>query len=271
MSFCDPIRENAKKTLGFKEQGHTVAMTGDGVNDVLALREADCSIAIGAGSDAAKQVSQLVLLDSDFSDLPEVVMEGRRVINNITRSAGVFFIKTMYSMLLSIISIITVSPFPFIPIQITLIDAVIEAMPAFFLSFEPDGKKPRGAFLPNVVKKALPYSLLILFWIMTITGLFPVIGMSKDTANTMIYYLTGFITLMALLESCRHFHKIRVSICALSAAVFYAATYLFADILSLQRLSMDEIIFFINSGILCVILQKVIVRFLDILPTADPA
>lgn len=267
------VTPDQKKELvqALKAQGHTVAMTGDGVNDVLALREADCSIAIGAGSDAAKQISQLVLLDSDFSALPEVVMEGRRVINNITRSAGIFFIKTIYSMLLSIISIITASPFPFIPIQITLIDAVIEAMPAFFLSFEPDGKKPSGAFLPSVIKKSLPYSLLILFWVLSITGLSPLIGMSGDTANTMMYYLTGFITLMALMESCRPFNKIRVSICALSAVVFYAAAYLFADILSLQRLGLDEIIFFISSAILCVILQKVIERILAILPTADPA
>ena len=110
-----------------KRQGHHVAMTGDGVNDLLALREADCSIAISEGSDASRQIAQIVLLDSDFTHLPQVVLEGRRVINNVTRTAGVFFIKTIYSVLLSFICLFCNIPFPFIPIQITLVDAFVEA------------------------------------------------------------------------------------------------------------------------------------------------
>lgn len=106
-------------------------MTGDGVNDLLALRQADCSIAMGNGSDAAKQTAELVLLDSDFGVLKDVISEGRRVINNMTKSAGVFFIKTFYSVLLCILCLFFNRDFPFIPIQITLIDAVIEAFPAF--------------------------------------------------------------------------------------------------------------------------------------------
>jgi hypothetical protein len=121
-------------------------MTGDGVNDLLALREADCSIAVAEGSDAARQVSQVVLMDSDFSALPSVLSEGRRVVNNITRVAGVFFVKTIYSVLLSIVCLILNIPFPFMPIQITLIDLIIEGYPAFFMSFETGWEKNYGTF-----------------------------------------------------------------------------------------------------------------------------
>ena len=114
-----------------KRQGHQVAMTGDGVNDLLALREADCSIAVADGSEASRQISQIVLLNSDFTNLPQVVMEGRKVIHNVTRTAQVFFIKTIYSVLVSLFCLITNQSFPFIPIQITLVDACIEAYPSF--------------------------------------------------------------------------------------------------------------------------------------------
>lgn len=120
------VTPEQKKVLvsALQKQGHKVAMTGDGVNDLLAMRQADCSAAMGNGSDAAKQTAQLVLLDSDFSVLRDVISEGRRVINNLTKSAGVFFIKTIYSVLLSVLCLLLNTDFPFIPIQITLIDAV---------------------------------------------------------------------------------------------------------------------------------------------------
>ena len=127
------VTPKQKKLLisAMQKKGHKVAMTGDGVNDLLAMRQADCSAAMGAGCDAAKQTAQLVLLNSDFSVLKDVISEGRRVINNLTKSAGVFFIKTVYSILLCILCLVFNAEFPFIPIQITLIDAVIEAFPAF--------------------------------------------------------------------------------------------------------------------------------------------
>lgn len=129
-----------------QKQGHRVAMTGDGVNDLLAMKQADCSIAVGQGSDAAKQTAQLVLIDSDFSVLRSVLAEGRRVVNNITKSAGVFFIKTIYSVLLCLVCIILNMDFPFLPIQITLIDLVIEGYPPSLFPSSPTTSGLLGGF-----------------------------------------------------------------------------------------------------------------------------
>lgn len=142
------VSPQQKRTIvrELKDTEHVVAMTGDGVNDVLALREADCSIAMAEGDGATRQISNLVLLDSDFTTLPDVLFEGRRVVNNVTRVSSVFFIKTIYSFILSIICALTAIAFPFIPIQVTLIDLAIEGYPAFFLSFEGDKRKVVGSF-----------------------------------------------------------------------------------------------------------------------------
>lgn len=157
------VSPQQKKLLvtAMQKQGHRVAMTGDGVNDLLAMKQADCSIAVGQGSDAAKQTAQLVLIDSDFSVLRSVLAEGRRVVNNITKSAGVFFIKTIYSVLLCLVCIILNMDFPFLPIQITLIDLVIEGYPAFFISFEPNDKRITGRFLPTALRLAAPNAIVI--------------------------------------------------------------------------------------------------------------
>lgn len=127
-----------------KEKGHTVAMTGDGVNDVLALKEADCSIAIASGTDAARNVSQLVLLNSDFQSMPKVVEEGRRSINNLQRSASLFLVKTVYSTILAILFIFLDIRYPFIPIQLTLISVFAIGIPSFILALEPNHERIKG-------------------------------------------------------------------------------------------------------------------------------
>lgn len=120
-----------------KRKGHITAMTGDGVNDVMALKEADCSIAMAQGSEAAKNIANLVLLDSDFSHLPQIVNEGRRVINNIQRTASLFLVKTTFSVILSLLTLFFIPVYPFEPIQLTLISTVSIGMPSFFLALEP--------------------------------------------------------------------------------------------------------------------------------------
>ena len=151
-----------------KEMGHTVAYIGDGVNDVLALREADSSIALSSGSEATRNVSQLVLLDSNFNSMPQVVLEGRRTINNIQRSATLFLVKTIYSILLSILFIFINKPYPFMPIQLTLTSVVTIGIPSFILALEPNKERIKGNFFFNVIKEAVPYSLTIVFNILII-------------------------------------------------------------------------------------------------------
>ena len=146
-----------KKELvqALKKEGHTVARTGDGVNDVLALKEADCSIAMASGSDATRNVAELVLLDSNFASMPEIVLEGRRTINNIERSATLFLVKTIYASILAIIFLFVNMPYPFMPIQLTLISTVTIGIPSFVLALEPNKERIKGKFLRNVISRAL--------------------------------------------------------------------------------------------------------------------
>ena len=185
-----------------QRQGHKVAMTGDGVNDLLAMRQADCSATMGNGSDAAKQTAQLVLLDSDFAVLRDVISEGRRVINNLTKSAGVFFIKTIYSVLLCVLCLLLNTDFPFIPIQITLIDAVIEAFPAFFMSFERNDRKVEGTFLGSAIRSALPNSTAIFLCCTAIFLIAPGMGMDRAQASLLMYLTVGCVSLAGVEPPC---------------------------------------------------------------------
>lgn len=244
---ADPYRKK-EIVKALQTEGHIVAMAGDGINDVLALREADCAIAMASGMDAAKQVSHLVLLNSDFAALPDVVMEGRRVINNLTRVASVFFIKTIYSIMMSVFAVVTNSPFPFIPIQITLFDAAIEAYPGFFLSFEPSKKRIEGTFLKNSLGSALPFSILIALNFL-VAALFLNFEESADT-TLLMYGITGFVSALALIKSCRPFNKLRVFLCVTAISGFFTAIYLsgkisfFGDILHLSAPTTEVLTWF---------------------------
>ena len=243
--------------------GHTVGMTGDGVNDVLALKEADCGIAMASGSDAARQVSQIVLLNSDFTALPEAVMEGRRAVNNITRFGGVFLIKTIYSILLSIFSIVTMTAFPFIPIQITLCDLVIEAYPSFLLMLEPDHKRIKGKFLPNVLSRALPFAVLILINIIIVLCIAPMLGISGAEAITVMYYVTGFASLLAVFKACQPLNKVRAFVSITALIGFYAAAFLFTGILHLTSLTIPALMLFIGLAILCIPVKSLLARLVE--------
>ena len=157
--------------VAMQKQGKTVAMTGDGVNDVLALKTADCSIVMANGSDATKSVSQLILLDSNFASMPKVVAEGRRTINNIQRSASLFLVKTIYSTILAIMFLIMGDSYPFIPIQLSLISVVTIGIPSFILALEPNKEKIQGHFMQNVIAKAIPTGLTVAINIFAINSL----------------------------------------------------------------------------------------------------
>lgn len=210
-----------------QKNGHSVAMTGDGVNDLLTLREADCSIAVAEGSDAARQVSQVVLLDSDFSSLPAVLSEGRRVVNNITRVAGVFFVKTIYSVLLSIVCLILNIPFPLVPIQVTLIDLVIEGYPAFFMSFEPDDRKITRRFLPSVMSRAFPNAAAILLCYLILTVLSRAMPLPAEQSNILFYLLVGSVGIQAVFKASWPFNKLRLFLCGTMTVLFFTAVFLF--------------------------------------------
>lgn len=139
-------QQKLKFVQALKDHGHTVAMTVDGVNDVLALKEADCSIAMASGSDAARTVSNLVLLDSNFASMPQVVKEGRRSINNLQRSASLFLQKTIYSTVLGVLFIFLSASYPFEPIQLTFISSITIGIPSFILALEPNNERISGAF-----------------------------------------------------------------------------------------------------------------------------
>lgn len=184
-----------------KEEGKTVAMTGDGVNDVLALKDADCSIAMASGSDAAAQASQLVLLESDFSCMPEVVLEGRRVVNNIKRSASLFLVKNIFSFLLSLVSFVFMFTYPLEPSQISLISMFTIGVPAFFLALEPNKNIIKGHFLTNVFLKALPAALTDVLAVGALVIFGRTFGVSSadiSTAATMLLSIVGFMILYTI-------------------------------------------------------------------------
>ena len=184
-----------------KEAGKTVAMTGDGVNDVLALKDADCSIAMASGSDAAAQASQLVLLESNFSCMPSVVLEGRRVVNNIERSASLFLVKNIFSFLLSLFSMAFMITYPLEPSQISMVAMFTIGIPAFLLAMEPNKKMIEGHFLTNVLLKALPAGLTDVLIVGFLTVFGQTFGMSNEeisTAATLLFAIVGLMILFKI-------------------------------------------------------------------------
>lgn len=250
------VSPNQKSLLvqALQAKGHTVAMTGDGVNDVIALRQADCSITLPEASDVAKQVSQIVLLNSDFSVLKDVLMEGRRVVNNITNVATIFFIKTLYSVMLSILNIITCTAFPFIPIQITLVDLAIEGYTSFFISFEANGKQIKEKFLKSVLKNSFPYSVVIIINIICLYFLAPALGIADPKMTTLMYYMIGFTSILAVIRVCRPFNKMRMFLCTTTAIGFFVATILFRNLLHLSKLGIQELIVFLIMATISTVL-----------------
>lgn len=186
-----------------KKNGHTVAMTGDGVNDVLALKDADCSIAMASGSEAAANVSDLVLLNSDFSGMPHVVAEGRRVINNIQRSASLFLVKNIFSFILTLISLASVSLYPLKPAQISLISGLMIGFPSFVLALEPNHEIVHGKFLRNVLFRAFPAALtavILVEWSLLFTEAFAI---PTELASTISFFLYAVAAYLMLYRVCK--------------------------------------------------------------------
>ena len=195
-----------------KENGKTVAMTGDGINDVLALKEADCSIAMASGTDGARNVSQLVLLNSDFSSIPHIVAEGRRTINNIERSASLLLVKTIFTILLVLLCIILGSKYFFIPIQLTLITTFTIGIPSFILALEPNTDIVKGNFLVKVIGKSVPAALTVVFNVIIVEMFKYAFNLPEDVVSSLVVFLTGISGFIFLYKLCEPFNAFRFTL-----------------------------------------------------------
>ena len=210
------VKPEQKKqfVIALQEQGHVVAMTGDGVNDTLALKQADCSVAMAAGSDAARNVAQLVLVDNDFASMPKVVAEGRRSINNLQRSASLFLVKTLLSMSLAVLFVLLPWQYPFQPIQMTLISAFTIGIPSFVLALEPNRDRIRGRFLENVIVKSIPGAVCAVLGVLAVNAVGRLaLGLGYGQVSTLCVLLVAWVGVMLIvrLSGAVHAHPQRTS------------------------------------------------------------
>lgn len=230
------------------KENNTVSMIGDGVNDVLALKEADCGIALASGVNAARSVSEVVLTTSDFAVLPGIVNEGRRVVNNIERVASMYLIKTTYSFLLSILSIILSYEYPFYPIQLSLISSICVGIPSFFLALEPNYSKVGKDFMVKVFRNALPNGITVVLNIFIIIMFCSVFHMNFENYRLVIVSLTGFITLRLLYSICKPLNlwrKILLIFCSIS---FFELLILLPDLFLVTKFDIVSIVFITLLG-----------------------
>ena len=206
-----------------REAGHVVAMTGDGVNDVLALKDADCSVAMASGSAAARNVAEIVLADNDFAHLPEVVAEGRRSINNLQRSASLFLMKTVYSAVLALVCIV-LPPYPFIPVQMSLVSTAIIGAPSFLLALEPNHERVRGRFLTNVLSRSLPASFAIILAIVASIAASKLMGWSDGVMSTVCMFQMFAVGIALIYRISRPLNPMRVGVICVVVAIVVAGT-----------------------------------------------
>ena len=246
-----------------KEDGHTVAMTGDGVNDVLALKEADCSIAMASGSDAARTVSNLVLLDSNFASMPLVVQEGRRSINNLQRSSSLFLQKTIFSALIGVLFIFINYTYPFEPIQQTLISSLTIGVPSFILALEPNRDRLRGKFIFNVLKMCIPAALTMTANIVLLCALSGPLGLAPQEMSTLAVILTSLTGFIMLFKVCTPFNSLRGFLFGGLLAVFVVALLFLGQFFSLVSLTLPMLIALLPMLLFAIVLMLALLHFID--------
>lgn len=219
-----------------KTAGHTVAMVGDGANDVPALKEADCSVAMAQGADAAKQCANLVLLNSNFAAMPYIVREGRRVVNNIQSAATLFLIKTLFSAILTIVMLCFSSPYPFMPIHLTLISACAVGIPTFIFAMEPNDRQIGANFFRSVLAGALTGALTVVLWVCVNTALTARLSLSPDARSTMCLITTGVTSLLMIPRVYPLNTALRKAVFGAMLALFFGALLFFRNLLALESL-----------------------------------
>ena len=235
-----------------KEQGHTVAMTGDGVNDVLALKEADCSVAMASGSDAARNVAEVVLVDNDFAHMPQVVDEGRRSINNLQRSASLFLVKTIFSAALALVCIIN-PPYPFLPVQMSLLSASIIGVPSFVLALESNHDRVTGNFLGNVLSRSIPAAILIVVAVGFTTCSSGLFGFDFAQTSTLCMLITAVIGLALILRISLPLNPLRAALLVLCTLMVMAGSTVGAPFFEVSALTFQMWVFFLVMSAICLV------------------
>ena len=243
------VKPEQKKMIieAIKSSNYKVAMTGDGVNDILAMKEADCSIAMGEGSDAARGAAQVVLLDSDFSHMKNIIFEGRRNINNITRSASLFLYKNIFSFLLAVFSIIAFFDYPIEPSQLSLISLFNVGLPAFLLAMEPNEEKQSGKFIEKVLSNAIPAAITAfnaILCFMLFAKIFKIPNEEIGTASIYLLSSTGFIVLWLMVYPPKKYHVFVFLLCLLGVIICSSSLY---DIFDIKSISL-------KTSIICLVL-----------------
>ena len=241
--------QKQKIVKALKRDGHTVAMTGDGVNDILAMKDADCSVAMAAGSDAAVQAAQVVLMDSDFANMPKIVAEGRRNINNIERTATLFLVKNIFSLLLAVFSIINVLTYPLQPSQITMVSLFNIGIPGFFLAMEPNNRRIEGHFLIKVLLKAMPAALTDFLAIAALVVFGNTFGVEQSDISVAATFLLAIVGFIILANICYPLNTYRLRVIGGCVLGMIVAAIVFNDLFSISHVSMKCAMLFVLFAI----------------------
>ena len=249
------VRPEQKKIIiqELQKLGHTVAMTGDGVNDVLALREADCSIALASGSDAAKNVSQLVLLDSNFDSLPKIVLEGRKTINNIEKSASLFLTKTIYAIALVVLFLFIPFVYPFSSIQLTLLSILTIGIPSFYLGLQPNKDIVKKGFFRNIIGKSLPGAITMILNVIAIVVVASTLGIDNSLISTMCVLMAGTVGFILLYKLSLPFNLGRNILFISMLSLFVIAVIFYRNVFDIAVLGPYFMILYVILAVLSVV------------------
>ena len=258
------VKPEQKKEIveQLKQNGHTVAMIGDGVNDILALKEADCAITFKNGSEACQNVASIVLLDNQFENLPSILKQGRNVINNIEKSASLFLVKTLYSVGLSIVTLFLLKNYPFIPVQLTLVSALTVGIPGFILSLEPNDERVQGKFIKKVFAKAVPGAFCVVLTVLACDFMTGYMAFTSQQLSTICLYLTAWTSFCVLCSICYPFTKIRYVLVTCMLCIYIGAVVFFPKVFNVVSLNMSQFIYVGVNALLIIVSLFIIQKFI---------